>query len=164
MAQSIYHFVNIDEQLSISRYQWYWWAIFILTFMIVLSCIALPISYQILLMILVVLCLILGQLMRYQLVTISSVASKQIKVHSNLGIDNIEWQLGLAQGLFNIDNADVHQATLEKIIKFGQVLVLLFDVYEPLKKQIVVMIWQDQCTSQTWQQLNTLAQLQQKPA
>lgn len=157
------NFIHIDESLANSRLQWLVWGGLMLLISVIIVGLNLPTSYQLALIVLLILCVAVTQLSAYQLTAISTLPLAKNSANDNLG--DVEWQLGITslelRHFFrpNQQTAKVWQATLCKANDYQVAIVLTFAVIVPVQRQLTLIIWQDQVSADAWRQLSVLAHL-----
>lgn len=158
-----HNFIAIDETLANSKLQWWVWLSVSTTLVLLIFALNLPLSHQMGMAVLLVICLILGQMLPYHPVTVSTLP---LPYQSNKdGLGEVEWHLGVAQldiaNFFspNLQESELWQAHLIEANFYYWVIVLKFWVDEPREHDLTVTIWQDQVSDGTWRQLAILAQV-----
>lgn len=158
-------FITIDVKLSSSRYRLVTWFALVLGLALMLSLLALPMSYRIGLVVLLISCTILSQLLSKQLLALTALTSPSGRPANISSLQDIEWQLQWVQGYIRTpwgSVSDMYAATLNHIHHYGHVMVLEFDINTPLSGDTQSLhqqfiIWQDQLDVDSWRKLSVLA-------
>lgn len=152
--------ILIDTALSASSYRLFFLLLVNIFLLLVILALGFGLWYTLGLVIILLICNYFSQIRTPHLTAISSLRSTSSNPHP-LGF--LEWQIQIFDGYLFIpygEQADIYQATLQKIDDFGVVMLLKFEIFEPFNHTINLQIWQDQTDKNSWRHLKILANFQ----
>lgn len=143
--------LQINDELQASNFQRLLILLVLSLFGLMVGFLAIGVFYKIGLLLVCSLSLLFAQWKRLHLLAMGTWQNRQ---------SEMDWQLQLVQGYIAVPygaTTDIWQAKLDKIVDMRCVMVLTFNVFEPLPMPLTVYIWQDQVSDDTWRQLKILA-------
>lgn len=156
-------FIRIDTTLKPSVYKKLVWGLSLLVFVLMVILLPLAMAKKILVVLAAIVALWFEQIYCCHLLAIASLDAKHNREKSSDSHDQFDflaWQLQWVRGRVKVpwgSKQDVWQATLIDIADMGCMLILTFNLIEPLPNTMSVRIWQDQVDRETWRQFKVLA-------